>query len=104
MLCSYENQTDFEGGRIDRCAYSDFGWLLLLADDRSTFLRLGARCSDWVCRVDRRVCHLVDQLIYRPYTIASITSCTACSADQANHLTSRLQPPLTYAEGIPQSE
>src|SRR5438093_11103069 len=58
----------------------------------------------WVCRVDRRVCHLVDQLIYRPYTVASITSCIACSADQADHLTSRLQPPLTYAEGIPQSE
>ena len=29
------NQTGFEGGRVDRCACSDFGWLLLLADDRS---------------------------------------------------------------------
>ena len=72
-------------------------WLM----NRSTFLRLGARCSDWVCRVDRRVCHLVDQFSYRPRTIAS---CIACSADQADHLISRLQPPLTYAEGIPQSE
>jgi hypothetical protein len=48
------------------------------------------RCSDRVCRVDRRVCHLVDQFSYRPYTIASITSCIACSANQADHLTSRL--------------
>ena len=101
MLCSYGNQTDFEGDRVDRCACSDFGWLLLLADDRSTFLRLGARCSDWVCRVDRRVCHLVDQFSYRPRTIASII---AYSADQVGPLTSRLQPPLTYAERIPQSE
>ena len=52
--------------------------------------RLGAGCTDWVCRGDRRVCHLVDHFICRPHTIASITSCTECSADQADHLTSRL--------------
>ena len=34
MLCSYDNQTGFEGRWADRRACSDFGWLLLLADDR----------------------------------------------------------------------
>jgi hypothetical protein len=90
VFCSYENQTGFEGGRVDRCACSDFDRLLLLADDRSAFLPLGAGCTDWVCGVDRRVCHLVDHFIYRPYTIATITSCTECCADQVDHLTSRL--------------
>ena len=87
---SYENQTAFEDRWADRRACSDFDWLLLLADDRSAFLSLGAGCTDWVCGVDRRVCHLVDHFIYRPHTIASITSCTECSADQADQLTSRL--------------
>ena len=39
--------------------------------------------TDWVRGVDRRVCHLVEHFIYRPHTIASIPSCTECSADQA---------------------
>jgi enamine deaminase RidA (YjgF/YER057c/UK114 family) len=39
---------------------------------------------------DARACHLIDHFIYRPHTIASITSCTECFADQAEHLTSRL--------------
>ena len=38
VFCSYENQTGFEGGRVDRRACSDLGWLLLLADDHSAFL------------------------------------------------------------------
>ncbi len=58
--------------------------LLLLADDRSAFLPLGAGSTDWVCGVDRRVCHLVDHFIYPAHTIASITSCTECSANQAD--------------------
>jgi len=36
------------------------------------------------------VCHLVDQFNYFPRTIASITSCAECSANQADHLTGRL--------------
>ena len=36
------------------------------------------------------VIYLVDHFIYRLYTIALITSCTECSADQADYLTSRL--------------
>ena len=103
MVCSYENQSGFEGDRVDRRACSDFRWLLLLANDRSAFLCLGARCTDRICLVDRRVCHLVNHFLYRPYTIASITSCTECPVDQAERLNSRLDP-LTYAEGIHQSE
>jgi hypothetical protein len=87
---SYENQTAFEDRWAHRRASSYFDWLLLLADDRSAFLPLGAGCTDWVCGVDRRVCHLVDHFIYRPYTIASITSCIESSADQAEQLTSRI--------------
>jgi hypothetical protein len=87
---SYENQTAFEDRWAHRRASSYFDWLLLLADDRSAFLSLGAGCTDWVRGVDRRVCHLVDHFIYRPYTIASITSCIESSADQAEQLTSRL--------------
>ena len=82
----------FEDRRADRRACSDFGWLLLLADDHLNPLSYDwvPVCTDWVCRGDRRVCHLVDHFIYRPHTIASITSCTECSADQADHLTSRI--------------
>src|SRR5216110_356155 len=50
----------------------------------------GAGCTEWVRPSDRRVCHLVDHFVYRPNTITSITSCSECSADRADHLTSRL--------------
>ena len=53
----------FESRWADRRACFDFGWLLLLANDHSAFLPLGAGCTDWVCRGDRRVCHLVDYFI-----------------------------------------
>jgi len=43
-----------------------------------------------VCRGDRRVCCLVDHFICRPHTIASITSCTEFSGDQADYLIRRL--------------
>ena len=87
---SYENQTALQGRWAHRRACSDFDRLLLLADDRSAFLPLGAGCTDWVRGVDRGVRHLVDHFIYRPYTIASITSCIESSADQAEQLTSRI--------------
>ena len=86
---SYENQTGSENRCVDRRACSGFGWLLLLVDDRSAFLPLGAGCTDWVCRIDRRVGHLVDHFIYHPHTIASITSCSESSADQAEQLVNR---------------
>jgi hypothetical protein len=38
VLCSHENQTGFDGRWADRRGCSNFGWLLLLADDRSAFL------------------------------------------------------------------
>ena len=74
VLCSYESQNGFEDRCADRRACPDFGWLLFLADDRSAFLYVGARCTDWVYSGDRRVCQLVDHFIYRPYKMASITS------------------------------
>jgi hypothetical protein len=78
---SYENQTGFENRRADRRACSDFERLMLLADDRSAFLPLGAGCTDWICGVDRRVCQLVDHFIYPAHTIASITECSADQSD-----------------------
>jgi hypothetical protein len=90
VLCSYENETGFENRCGDRRACSAWGWLLLLAYERSAFLQVGARCSDWFCPGDRRVFHLVANFIYRPDAIASITSCIECSADQADHVISRL--------------
>ena len=44
---------------------------------------LGIRCTDWVCHVDNRICHLVDHFVHPANTIASTASCTECFANQA---------------------
>jgi len=62
---------------------------LLLADERSAFLSVGAHCNNWFSPGDLRAYHLVDHFIYRPDAIATITPSTEYSADQAARLTSR---------------
>ena len=58
---------------MDKCAFFHFGSLLLLADDRSSFLRPGLRRGDWVYRVADGICQCLDHFIYFGNTIASIT-------------------------------
>ena len=87
---SYENQTGFDDRCGDWRAFLDHGWLLLLADERSAFVQMGAGCNNWFSPGDLRVYHLVDHFFDRPHENASITSSTESSADQADYLTSLL--------------
>ena len=89
MFCSYENQTGFDGSRIYRRACSDCGWLLLLADEHSAFLEVGAGCGDWFSPGALCVYPFPYHFIYFAHTIATITSYTECFVDQCD-LTNRL--------------